>query len=122
MLERYFSDQRDSLFSEAKVVSPYQNDQKIKNDLQTSPSKTSLDKSVECQICFLVIPVSKMTGLECQHTFCTDCWRDYLSGKINDEVSRFHEKNLCEHDSQKTESKNYFSHIFHLFLGSKPKY
>ena len=116
MLERYFSDQRDSLFSEAKVVSPYQNDQKIKNDLQTSPSKTSLDKSVECQICFLVIPVSKMTGLECQHTFCTDCWRDYLSGKINDEVSIF------GHDSQKIERKKKFSHIFHLFLGSKPKY
>ena len=92
-MERYFSDQRDTLFSEAKVVSPLQN-QKIKNDLlQTSPGKNSLDKSVECQICFLVIPVSKMTGLECQHTFCTDCWKDYLSGKINNEVSRFHEKN-----------------------------
>ena len=112
MLERYFSDQRDSLFSEAKVVSPYQNDQKIKNDLQTSPSKTSLDKSVECQICFLVIPVSKMTGLECQHTFCTDCWRDYLSGKINDEVSRFHEKKIFVNIiHRKLKEKNFSTHF-----------
>ena len=90
MLERYFSDQRDTLFSEAKVVSPYEN-QKNKNDHQTSlegasAATTSLDRSVECEICYLVIPVSKMTGLECQHTFCTDCWKDYLSGKINNEV------------------------------------
>ena len=44
-------------------------------------------------------------------------WKNQWRSKS---ISR--KKNLCEHDSQKTESKNYFSHIFHLFLGSKPKY
>lgn len=26
-----------------------------------------------------------MTGLECGHRFCTDCWSGYLTSKIRDE-------------------------------------
>lgn len=39
----------------------------------------------ECAICFMVLPPSELTGLECGHRFCFHCWNEYLTTKIMEE-------------------------------------
>ena len=34
---------------------------------------------------FVPIPLQMMTGLECGHRFCTQCWGGYLTTKIMEE-------------------------------------
>lgn len=69
--------------------------------------RTSTTGAEECEICFMVLPSSvsikikknkrieqflifgftfqMMTGLECGHRFCTQCWGEYLTTKIMEE-------------------------------------
>jgi len=42
-------------------------------------------KTADCDICFLNLHASLMTGLECGHQYCTNCWIEYLTTKIVDE-------------------------------------
>ena len=37
-----------------------------------------------CDICFLETLTQELEGLECQHLFCIDCWRQYLRTRIED--------------------------------------
>ena len=83
LIERYYSDDQEAMFVEAKVVPPH------KEIIQpsTSDSRTRSSKTVtcECQICLLTLPKRDMTGLECGHVYCRSCWTEYLTTKIMDQ-------------------------------------
>ena len=84
LMDRYFSDQKEVMFTEAKVVFPQP--QEISSTTNWSAaSKSSKIRTFECEICYLTLPQAKMTGLECKHLYCTVCWTDYLSTKILDD-------------------------------------
>ena len=51
----------------------------------SSAAAAANQSEVTCEICFLTLPSSVMTGLQCDHRFCTQCWTDYLTTKIMDE-------------------------------------
>ena len=85
LMEKFFSDEQEELFTAAKVVSPFN-----KSTTASAAAKvTSLGKkeppTSDCEICFLTLPTSMMMGLECGHLFCTSCWVEYLTTKIMDE-------------------------------------
>jgi len=80
LMEKYFSETQEKMFEDAHVISPYR---------KGSPSKVkkSLSGVLECEICCLSLPANMMTGLECGHLYCKQCWTDYLTTKIMDEGS-----------------------------------
>ncbi|KAJ3504265.1 hypothetical protein NLJ89_g8029 [Agrocybe chaxingu] len=43
------------------------------------------DEPFVCQICFNDAPDMQTLALDCEHTFCSDCWTDYVVSKIKDE-------------------------------------
>lgn len=45
----------------------------------------SASANVVCEICYMCTPDSTLTGLQCGHKFCADCWSRYLTTKIMDE-------------------------------------
>ncbi|CAG5075922.1 Similar to ARIH1: E3 ubiquitin-protein ligase ARIH1 (Homo sapiens) [Cotesia congregata] len=49
----------------------------------------SSDSTEFCEICLSPFPRSLMTGLECGHRFCGDCWTEYLSVKVMSEGECF---------------------------------
>lgn len=52
------------------------------------PQRTSsklADQAFVCQICFNDSPDMRTLALDCEHTYCTDCWWDYVVSKIRDE-------------------------------------
>ncbi|VVC98096.1 unnamed protein product [Leptidea sinapis] len=59
LMERFYDGDQDQLFAEARVINPFRK------------------------------PVTQrpkiMTGLECGHRFCTQCWCEYLTTKIMEE-------------------------------------
>ncbi|CAD6244757.1 GSCOCG00013458001-RA-CDS [Cotesia congregata] len=76
LLEDYFSKDRAAIFKAAGLVDP----------LSVSKSKELPSDSTEfCEICLSPFPRSLMTGLECGHRFCGDCWAEYLSVKVMSE-------------------------------------
>jgi len=79
LMERYYSDDPEAIFAEARVVSP---NRKI---ISKSFSKSANPGTFDCEICYLTLPKAMMTGLECGHSYCTSCWTEYLSTKIMDE-------------------------------------
>ncbi|KAF4621447.1 hypothetical protein D9613_000058 [Agrocybe pediades] len=52
--------------------------------IQRQPSKKP-DEPFVCQICFNDAPDMQTLALDCEHTFCTECWTDYVVSKIRDE-------------------------------------
>ncbi|CAA7260706.1 unnamed protein product [Cyclocybe aegerita] len=52
--------------------------------LQRTTSRKS-DEPFVCQICFNDAPDMQTLALDCEHTFCSDCWTDYVVSKIKDE-------------------------------------
>ena len=85
LMERYYDGDQDRLFSEAHVVNPYKKD--TGNGGARPKKMTRLATSADsvpsvCEICFMTKSQKDMTGLECGHKFCTDCWTDYLTSKI----------------------------------------
>ena len=62
-MERYYSDDQDKMFEEAKIVPP---SRKIVNKASGSASVPSKAKNAECEICFLSFPkhVSCYTQLQ----------------------------------------------------------
>jgi len=81
LMERYYSDDQEAMFGEAKVVPPHR---KIAIHPPTG-SRSAKMATFECEICFLTLPKGNMTGLECGHFFCKSCWTEYLNTKIMDE-------------------------------------
>ena len=91
LMEKYFSDEKDAMFAQVKLVAPPPTDDEegdadetIKVDNDESAGVFSLD----CEICYLTMTsANMMTGLKCRHFFCNDCWNDYLTTKISNEGS-----------------------------------
>ncbi|XP_032831577.1 E3 ubiquitin-protein ligase ARIH1 isoform X2 [Petromyzon marinus] len=81
LMERYFDGNLDKLFAECHVINP--NNRKLRSARPTSTRSSS--QEVFCWICYLTFPPSFMTGLECGHRFCVQCWNEYLKTKIMDE-------------------------------------
>lgn len=78
LMERFFDGDQEKLFAEAHVINPFARRSQISlPKLDSGPNHTE-----ECGICFLTLPTSMLTGLECDHRFCTDCWDEYLNTKI----------------------------------------
>uniref|UniRef100_A0A1Y1JWN5 RBR-type E3 ubiquitin transferase n=1 Tax=Photinus pyralis TaxID=7054 RepID=A0A1Y1JWN5_PHOPY len=80
LLERFYDGNQDELFREAHVVSPFK---------RVSVTKPKFSRKIlgteECEICFMVLHQSQMTGLECGHRFCYPCWNEYLTTKVMEE-------------------------------------
>ena len=79
LMERFYSDDQEKMFEEAQVISPY------KSAATSSSSRPGSSSVLECEICCLSLSRNMMTGLECGHLFCTQCWTEYLTTKIVDE-------------------------------------
>jgi len=79
LMEKYFSENQDAMFDEAHVISPY------RKNAASKSKKSSQTNIIECEICCLSLARTMMTGLECGHLFCTQCWTDYLTMKIMEE-------------------------------------
>ncbi|CAG5099484.1 Similar to arih1: E3 ubiquitin-protein ligase arih1 (Xenopus laevis) [Cotesia congregata] len=86
LMERFYDGDQEKLFSEARVVNPFRKGSIIsRSRSQNSSRRTSTNGTEECGICFVTLPCSMMTGLECGHRFCTACWGEYLTTKIMEE-------------------------------------
>ncbi|XP_064618837.1 E3 ubiquitin-protein ligase arih1-like isoform X2 [Lineus longissimus] len=83
LLERFWDGNQDEMFRKACVISPYQKGKGTKKSSSKAPAATAQD--LTCEICFLSMPISMMSGLECGHRFCMQCWAEYLTTKIMDE-------------------------------------
>lgn len=76
LMERLFHGDQDKLFADAHVINPFK---KGSENLILAHGSNDTE---ECGICFLALPSSMLTGLECDHQFCTSCWSEYLTTKI----------------------------------------
>lgn len=47
--------------------------------------KPKLNEPFVCPVCFDDSPQIRTLALECEHTFCSECWATYLVAKIRDE-------------------------------------
>lgn len=82
LLDQFYSVENETFFSEAKIINPF-----IKKPSYPTKYTRSVKKQqtkMECNICFGSLE-SVLTGLDCGHRFCTDCWNEYLTTKIMDE-------------------------------------
>lgn len=79
LMEKYFDGNQEKFFREAHVINPFN-----KPNLISIP-KVLRSRTEECEICFSLFPPIMMTGLECGHRFCTQCWGEYLTTKIMEE-------------------------------------
>lgn len=80
LMERFYDGNQEDLFKEARVINPYKKVPVVKPKFTRKVLGTE-----ECEICFMVLPPSQMTGLECGHRFCYQCWNEYLTTKIMEE-------------------------------------
>jgi ariadne-1 len=80
LMERFYDGDQDQLFAEARVINP-----SLKPTVVNKSKLKSAAGTEKCEICFRVLLSSTMTGLECGHRFCTQCWREYLTTKIMEE-------------------------------------
>lgn len=77
LLEKFYTGNRAVLFKEARVVDPA--------SISNSDNKLSVRSIENCTICMNLLSKDSMTGLECEHQFCGDCWNEYLSLKVMNE-------------------------------------
>lgn len=80
LMERFFDGNQDELFQEAHVINPFKKVNTVKPKLSSKILGTE-----ECDICFMILATSQLTGLECGHRFCYQCWNEYLTTKIMEE-------------------------------------
>ncbi|XP_072038521.1 E3 ubiquitin-protein ligase arih1-like isoform X1 [Amphiura filiformis] len=88
LMERYYDGDQDTLFSEAHVISPYRKSSSAGGGSRHSrqmSTRSSAAAMEYCDVCCRNVLTSTMTGLECGHRFCTDCWTGYLTTKIMEE-------------------------------------
>lgn len=74
LLAKYF-DQPTEVMREAGLVGGATSDSEVEVGL-TSPG--------ECLVCCEIVEASESCALLCNHRFCHDCWRSYLTMKINE--------------------------------------
>ncbi|KAF6039830.1 ARIH1 [Bugula neritina] len=91
LIEKYYDGDQEKLFAEAHIISPSRRGQASGSSNQVSVSSTTRStrsraaatgRSADCEICFSTLPTTVMTGLECGHLFCEQCWSMYLTSKI----------------------------------------
>ncbi|XP_032456368.1 E3 ubiquitin-protein ligase ARIH1-like [Nasonia vitripennis] len=84
LVEKFYDEDQEKLFAEARVVSPFKKQPviNITCSLQNLTTKSNSDEEEECGVCFMTLPTDEMSGLECGHRFCTNCWREYFQTKI----------------------------------------
>jgi ariadne-1 len=85
LIERFYDGDQDQLFSEARVINPFRKPTVVNRLEVKATRRTSTADTEECEICFMVLPSSVMTGLDCGHRFCRQCWGEYLTTKIMEE-------------------------------------
>ncbi|CAN7125149.1 unnamed protein product [Brassica rapa subsp. narinosa] len=73
------------------------------------PSLSKSRKKMACDICMEDdLPSHAMTGMECGHSFCNDCWKEHFTIKINEGQSKriacmAHKCNaICDADAVRT--------------------
>ena len=69
LLEKFYETDHEEFFRQAKIINPF------------SPPSSENPSTEMCLICCSDEP-TEMFHLECQHTFCTDCWKNYLTNQI----------------------------------------
>eukprot|EP00057_Strongylocentrotus_purpuratus_P031404 XP_784503.1 PREDICTED: E3 ubiquitin-protein ligase arih1 isoform X2 [Strongylocentrotus purpuratus] len=82
LMERLYGGDPDAVFTEAHVISPYRKNYAKQPKVNT---RSSVAVTEYCEICFRTVLGSSMTGIECNHKFCADCWTEYLTTKIMEE-------------------------------------
>ena len=85
LMERYYTEDQETMFEEAQVISPNRSREKAESLRAQRPTSAGTASVLDCDICCLSLPRQMMTGLECGHLFCTQCWTEYLTTKIIDE-------------------------------------
>ena len=85
LMERYYTEDQETMFEEAQVISPNRSRETAESLRSQRPSSAGTASVLDCDICCLSLPRQMMTGLECGHLFCTQCWTEYLTTKIVDE-------------------------------------
>ena len=105
LLERYYSGDQETLFKEAHVVCPLQRSSPtteqtnsaasvapkkdsrpdFKSYLKQGSSSSRYLSASTCEICFNDLSSDSLTGMECGHVFCQECWDEYLKMKILEE-------------------------------------
>jgi len=86
LMERFYSEDQEKLFQEAQVFSPFRSAKVVMADrLESSRPGHSSNSFIECEICCSSVPWEMITGLQCGHMFCIQCWTEYLTTKIMDE-------------------------------------
>ena len=81
---RYYSGDQEALFAEAHLVHPHRKQVIHPPNTVQAPSTASCGAAASpgqeyiCEICMLAYPRTEMTGLECGHLFCLECWDSYL--------------------------------------------
>ncbi|KAI5651602.1 IBR domain, a half RING-finger domain-containing protein [Phthorimaea operculella] len=81
LMEWFYDGDQDQLFARAGVINPFRESGTHMLKLQ----QISTTGTEECQICYTALEPSIMTGLECGHVYCKECWCGYLTTKIMDE-------------------------------------
>ncbi|XP_058795261.1 E3 ubiquitin-protein ligase arih1l-like [Phymastichus coffea] len=83
LMEKYYGGNPEKLFEEAKIANPHQ------QTADTSAISSSIDAGEgssnaqgHCEICCTSVPPSELTGFQCRHRYCRDCWNKYLTEKV----------------------------------------
>lgn len=84
LMERYYDGDQDRLFSEAHVINPHRREVRPRKIPRPTSTQTQQGE-ILCEICLIARPQNDMTGLECGHRFCSQCWMEYLTTKVMDE-------------------------------------
>ncbi|XP_033212517.1 E3 ubiquitin-protein ligase arih1l-like [Belonocnema kinseyi] len=86
LMERFYDGNQEKLFENARVINPFKHGPTGDQPSQCSSKRcTSKTEKEQCEICFSTLTKHMMTGLECGHRFCIDCWDEYLTTKIMEE-------------------------------------
>lgn len=72
LLEKFYDMNHEEFFHQAKIINPFS------SKLSDSNSENL------CLICYLD-DQNNMFNLECKHTFCNDCWKNYINNEIVNE-------------------------------------
>jgi len=83
LMENVFGENRTMAFVNAKIIDP---NLKPPTSASINNNNNRQDKPVECTICFEKYnPTEEMTGLECGHMFCNECWAGHLEVQVTSE-------------------------------------
>lgn len=82
LLQQWMEEGKDNVFKKAGVQL-HEEDEAPTEDKPQPPAKDATVK--DCEICYGEISPDESYAVSCGHTFCGDCWGNYLTLKINEE-------------------------------------